>query len=103
MDKHQIILGLGTNTQQVYHMEEVRKLLCRRFDEVVFTRSLWTPPIGQDSPLYLNALVYAETSLSYTEAEQVVKQIERTLGRTPEDKLVHRVIIDIDILKYDNE
>lgn len=101
MNRHRLLLCLGSNVNQTRNMETARELLCQLFGHVVFSRFLWTKPIGHVSPPYLNALAYARTDLSYDEANRMLKDIERRLGRTHDDKSKHQVTIDIDILQHD--
>lgn len=100
---HHIILGLGTNTQQDLHMQTAQATLRQLFPDIRFTRSLRTEPIGPPSPPYLNALATATTALTPEEINTRLKTIEQQMGRTPADKALHRVIIDLDMLQYDQE
>lgn len=102
MNKHSLVIALGTNDAQSHNMAAAKKLLSEALGKVKFTRSMWTLPIGQPSPLYLNALATAQTNLGSNELVGVLKDIERSLGRTPEARAAHKVSIDLDLLQYDN-
>jgi len=61
-----------------------------------------TDPVGYAyQPLFLNAVVAAETNLTPIQVLDVVKRIEADLGRVPSFRDAPRPI-DIDILLYDN-
>ena len=102
MNKHHVILCLGSNVDQAHHINCARTMISNQFENVCFTRSLWTKPVGPSPSPYLNCLASLETDLSYENVNKVLKGIEQQLGRTAEDKAKHVVIIDLDILKYDH-
>ena len=101
MALHRIVLGLGSNTRQTYHIRLVQQQLRAALGDICFTRTLWTVPIGVRSPLYLNGLAEARTALDYDELLRLTKQIEQSIGRTEADRRAHVVRADIDILLYD--
>lgn len=102
MSKHHVILCLGSNVDQAGHISYARRILSEKFDNVCFTRNLWTEPIGDSPSTYLNCLASLETNFSYEGVNNLLKNIEQQLGRTAEDKAKHIVKIDLDILKYDH-
>ena len=61
-----------------------------------------TEPMGvTDQPMFLNAAAGVETKLSPRELLAVIKNVEKTIGRTPTYRWGPREI-DIDILLYDD-
>ncbi|MBM6991725.1 MAG: 2-amino-4-hydroxy-6-hydroxymethyldihydropteridine diphosphokinase [Prevotella sp.] len=98
-----LLLSLGSNTEQSYHIATAQQLLRKVLGDIHFTRSMWTIPIGSPSPLYLNCLAYGETALTYSSLLSLIKDIERQMGRLPQDKSLHLVKIDIDILQLDSD
>ena len=58
---------------------------------------------GSGKPLYMNQLVSLKTTLSDNELTVRFKELEKALGRTPKDKLTGRVIIDIDLVYFNNQ
>lgn len=97
-----ILLCLGTNYLQPYHMDMAQRLLSSALPSLRFTRQLWTLPIGHSSHnMYLNSLAYGHTSMSYADLYHLTKDIERQLGRTHDD--THTVTIDIDIMLYSGQ
>ena len=103
MALHRIVLGLGSNTRQTYHIRLVQQQLRAALGDICFTRTLWTVPIGVRSPLYLTGLAEARTALDYDELLRLTKQIEQSIGRTEADRRAHVVRADIDILLYDGQ
>lgn len=102
MSKHRVLLCLGSNLQQAKHINAAQRMLSDVFDNVRYTRSLWTDPIGISPDRYLNCLATLQTELSYQAVNALLKSMEQQLGRTIEDKAKHIAKIDIDILQYDD-
>lgn len=94
-----LLLSLGTNNEQVKHMNDAQKYINQVFTKVRYSKCIWTAPIGCGTNLYLNCLAVTSTALSYDKVEEITKDIERRMGRLPKDKREHRVPIDIDILQ----
>jgi 2-amino-4-hydroxy-6-hydroxymethyldihydropteridine diphosphokinase len=64
------------------------------------SRVAWTPAVGGVARAsFLNAVLYAETSLSAEALLACCKRLETRLGRQPSRRFAERVI-DIDILLY---
>ena len=99
---HQVFLSLGTNIDQRYH--NLRQALSVLSDIVTVTAVsavYETAPWGMtDQPSFLNACLGGHSEHSPQPLLAAIKQLERTLGRTPTVKWGPR-LIDIDILLYD--
>lgn len=95
-----IILALGSNIQQRYHMEQANALLCDTFRNVSFTEACWTKPIGLDSDDFLNEMVAAYTDLSLENLLTLIKSIEETCGRSQDDSELGLISMDIDLMQY---
>lgn len=52
---------------------------------------------------FRNVLAAFETELTPDEVVEKTKMVEYAVGRTPKDKKEGKVIIDIDLLQYDDE
>ena len=99
-----IIISLGANVSQLYHIEQAKALLLEYFVDVTFTDGLWTEPIGMESEhRFLNMLCFASTSLSKVEVNDVLKRIEQMCGRRPVDKKRGIILMDADLLLYGTE
>ncbi|MCA9728073.1 MAG: 2-amino-4-hydroxy-6-hydroxymethyldihydropteridine diphosphokinase [Candidatus Eisenbacteria bacterium] len=59
------------------------------------------PEHGRDEPLYINAVVHAETPLEPRALLQLLQQVERRLGRSPVERSGPRTC-DLDLLAVDD-
>ena len=98
-----IILALGSNTQQQLHIDMAQAMLGELLGHVVFTHKLWTAPIDIYSDRFINCLGMASTTLSLDELNRRCKQIEAQCGDNREDRRRGIVRLDIDILLYGSQ
>ena len=63
MSRHQVIIALGSNTDQRQNMEQARHLLGATLLNMRQSRAVWTMPIGIASDRFLNQLVTGQTVL----------------------------------------
>jgi 2-amino-4-hydroxy-6-hydroxymethyldihydropteridine diphosphokinase len=97
-------LALGSNLgDRTRYLEAAREALPRLGVTVVrSSRVDETEPVGvRDQPHFLNQVLEVETSLEPRPLLDMIKQIERRLGRTARQRWGPREI-DIDILRYDS-
>lgn len=98
-----LVIALGSNFDQErnvsFAMEELRK----SFPGMVFSKMLWTEPIGIVSDRFVNALGKTSTSMSQQQVTCVLKDIERKCGRCQEDKARNIVKLDLDLMLYGGE
>lgn len=75
------------------------------FDRICFSERIVSLPVGGNKGVgsYLNQLAIGHTSLEKEAVKTILKQIEKDMGRCPEDKEVGRIIIDIDLLQWNEE
>lgn len=100
--EHHVIISLASNYQQEAKLEAARTQLVQLLTEVHFTRAIWTEPIGHvQSPKYLNQLCEGTTALGGGLLEEVLKELEKRLGRTHNEDGI--VAIDLDLLQYDSQ
>ena len=78
---HQVIISLASNDQQKQHLEAARQHL--------------------HPAQYLNQLCEGTTTFSANLLEEVLKEIEKRLGRTKNEDGI--VAIDLDLMLYDDE
>ena len=99
---HRVILCLGSNKDAATNISRAQHLLQELLPGLQFTETLTTAPVGIDSPDFLNCLGWGETSLSYGQLLKKTKSLERQLGdrRTLREK--NEVVLDVDILLFDN-
>lgn len=95
------IVSIGSNSDPEQKVEAVKKILTEQFDQVVFSDFKWVPPVGDHykRPFY-NGAVRFQSGLDPVALKQQLKTIESILGRTPDQKAVGVVPIDLDIIVY---
>lgn len=99
-----IIICLGSNMLPEYHINQAVCLLRQTFGELIVTRQLWTEPVGMESSCkFLNMLVMASTAWSMQQVQDELKRIEVLCGRKPEDKAKGIVVVDADLLLYNDK
>lgn len=91
-------MALGSNTNCETSISRAISALKEMFPDIIFTRSIYTKPIGMESPDFLNCLAAATTTRTLRQTEEGIKGIEKALGDKDHDKAV--INIDIDILLY---
>ena len=103
MNQHTCFLCLGSNFYRIAHMAYAQRELKKHFPAIRFSKEMETEAIGSRflSP-FSNQVASFETTLSSEEVRAILKQIERDLGRLPEEKSQGVVRIDIDLLMYDD-
>lgn len=98
-----ILIALGSNFEQeknvAFAMDELRTI----FPDVVFSKQLWTEPIGIVSDRFVNALCKATTDASIEQVTGMLKEIEKKCGRSQEDKFRNIVKLDLDLMQYGDE
>lgn len=100
-ERKQLILSLGSNCDQHEAMSAARLKLRELFgDDIVFSRLMWTKPIGIKSGKFLNCLGFTHTSHKLEYVNKAMKNIERTCGNRKRARANNIVKMDIDILKY---
>jgi len=123
---HSCIISLASNCCQEENLAEAQCRLSQILSSVSYTEAIWTEPLSSKSnlsslsslhsalsslhsslsslhsPLYLNQLVYAQTSLTVDALQAALKQLECEMGRTPDDRAKGIVRIDLDLLQYDS-
>lgn len=96
-----IILSIGSNTFAKTNIDKAKRMLSRLFPVITFTQPILTEPEEEKySYLFRNILAKAETELTPEEVIDKIKQTERAVGRSPKDKYQGKVIIDIDLIQY---
>ena len=103
MNQHTCFLCLGSNFYRIAHMAYAQRELKKHFPTIRFSEEMETEAIGSRflSP-FSNQVASFETTLSSEEVRAILKQIERDLGRLPEEKPQGVIRIDIDLLMYDD-
>lgn len=100
---HTILLSIGSNIYAKNNIDKAKRMLLHYFPDIVFTSSVLSEPY-EDKYIYpfRNILATFQSDLSPAEIIQRVKLIESAVGRSPRDRHSGKVVIDIDLLKYDD-
>lgn len=99
------ILGIGSNYPDAYiRVEEC----CKRINDMVefatFSSIYQTEAVGvKPAPPYHNCIALIESSISYDKLKTLFKDMELKAGRNPQDKEKGLVVIDIDIVTWNND
>lgn len=101
---HKVLLSIGTNTNTRFNLNRAKSILQTDFPSIQFTNDIESKAYGEIyKGLFLNTLGYFESDLHKNDLILHFKNIEKIMGRTPKDKSKGKVIIDIDLIKWDNE
>jgi 2-amino-4-hydroxy-6-hydroxymethyldihydropteridine diphosphokinase len=101
-----ILLSLGSNLSPTSEAEAwlqaaLRTELPRLVTELRCSSLYATSAEGSHARgTYVNCVVAGRTALTEAELEAACKQLEVAYGRTPEDKLVGRVPLDVDLVRW---
>ena len=101
---HNILIALGTNVI-ADRIRFVETCLEQCFEEVRFTQTIPTEPIGErfKGKQFYNAVMAGKTNLAKSEVEEQLKRIEQLAGNTQDKRNIGVVEADIDLLMYDDE
>lgn len=93
------IVSIGSNFNAEQNVTCVQILLKEAFTDVRFSDFQWIPAIGEHytQPFY-NGAVCFESSLTPSELKPILKEMEARLGRTPKQKALGIVPMDLDII-----
>lgn len=101
---HKVLLSIGTNTNTRFNLNRAKCILQTLFPSIQFTNDSENKPYGDIyKNWFLNTLGYFESELCKKELISHLKNIEKAMGRTSKHKAEGKVIIDIDLIKWDNE
>lgn len=100
--EHTVIICLASNEDQEQHLQAARTQLAQLLKDLRFTKEHWTEPVHTHRQVpYLNQLCRGVTTFSANLLEEVLKEIEKRLGRTHNEEGI--VTIDLDLLQYDED
>lgn len=101
-DGHKAIICLGSNVNAEWHVNEAKRRLAERYVELRSTRNVRTAPIGMKSGFFTNCMVCLCVDESLEALLLFTKQLERELGRSHDESRRGVVIIDVDVLQFDD-
>lgn len=101
---NQIIIALGSNTNPRQNMERASSAIELLLPDIRWSEAVYTAPEACSNPaLFLNRVGIAHTSLPVADLIRHFKQIERALGRVPENKHQGIIPMDIDLLQWNDD
>lgn len=101
---HKVLLSIGSNTDAYFNLNRAKSILLSYFPDIQFTTDIENKAFGENyKDWFLNTLGYFESDLNKSELISQFKDIENSMGRSVEDKIKGKVIIDIDLIRWDNE
>lgn len=102
--KHHVIIALGTNISEK-NIREAQTVLRSVFGDLFFSQTMQTEPIGErfQNTKFYNALAAGTIGdIQPSELVNILKMIECDCGDNVTLRQKGTVMIDIDLLKYDN-
>ncbi|MDD2474721.1 MAG: 2-amino-4-hydroxy-6-hydroxymethyldihydropteridine diphosphokinase [Dysgonamonadaceae bacterium] len=101
---NKVLLCIGSNTNALLNLNRAINKLQLNFKGTQFTETAESNPYGAIyKRSFLNTLAYFETNMNKNELVLSLKSIEIEMGRHPEHKAKGKVIIDIDLIKWNDE
>jgi len=101
---HKVLLSIGTNTNACFNLKQAIDNLLSYFPSIRFTNITESEPCGEQYiGMFLNVLAYFETDMDKDVVHLRFKTIEKNMGRQPSHKAEGIIIIDIDLIKWDNK
>lgn len=99
---HKVLILLGSNTYSKLNIDKAKRMLIFCFPDIAFSKSGITISDTESKLPFRNALALFSSELTVEEITAKLKSIESAMGRTPKDKENGRIVIDIDLLGYDD-
>lgn len=98
------LISIGSNVDADVNLSSCRDLLNQHYEDLVYTDTSVTAPYGK---VYKNNFVN-QLAVIYTEKDKVevsgeLKLFEKLLGRHVDDKTTGMVVIDIDLVVWNDE
>ena len=102
---NKVVIALGSNasdSRSVIHL--AGRLLADYFDWIRFSEPEYTLPVGLlGSAVFLNQVAVARTQHGKQTVCRALKEIEKQLGRSPASENQGIVIVDIDLLQWNEQ
>lgn len=96
---NQCIIGIGSNIEAGYHIQEAIRLLSEEVEVLRVSHMQTTKPIGiTDQPDFTNGAVLIETEMDLGVLSVYLKKLEDRMGRDRSQKKFGPRNIDLDIL-----
>jgi 2-amino-4-hydroxy-6-hydroxymethyldihydropteridine diphosphokinase len=96
-----VLLGMGSNIEAEYHLQQAAMALRARFGDVRFSSVYQSPAIGMDGDDFLNACCLFDCALSEGVLTKQLKLMEDAQGRDRSAGSWKPRTLDLDVLMYD--
>ncbi|MCY4045799.1 MAG: 2-amino-4-hydroxy-6-hydroxymethyldihydropteridine diphosphokinase [Cellvibrionales bacterium] len=100
--RHQVFLGLGSNTNKQTNIPKCMQLLVDTFDQVDFSPVYESQSVGIQSENFYNLVARVATTWSLEKLLTFIQVTESRYGRRRHPELSDTIPLDIDILLYDD-
>lgn len=101
---NEALISIGSNENREYNICACQQLLNKVFVDIKYSSTSITIPYGiKYKDDFLNQLAIIYTNKNREEITSMLKSIEKELGRKTDDKITGCVVIDIDLIVWNNE
>lgn len=101
---NEVLVSIGSNENKERNLAICHQLLDANFDSITYSNTLITNAYGNNYKNdFINQLAIINTNIDRVTLIEILKSIERKLGRKSEDKKDGIVKIDIDVIIWNNE
>ena len=101
---NKVLLSIGTNYDRETNLNICHQLLNGLFSDIIYSDTSITTPYGTDyENNFLNQLAVIYTDKNKEEISQLIKSLEKKMGRDSLDKQNGIVKIDIDLVIWNDE
>ena len=96
---HQVFISIGSNIDPLKNIDKVKILLNNLF-ECTFSGLYETAAEGFEGNDFVNCVVGFKTDITPADLNDILKNIEKNMGRTDRQKGMSNRIIDLDLILY---
>ena len=97
------VVSIGSNViEREAMMSRTVKWLEEQFDDVRVSEIYETPEYSRRYDPYFNCVASASTRMLLDDAVKLMKEWEMKCGRTPQSKITGKVVIDLDIVIWND-
>lgn len=101
--QHRCIISIGSNFRRDENLDFARRKLEECFPSIYFAPEQETKPLFfKNQALFSDQIAAFFSEKGEEQVIEILKEIECSAGRKPEDKEEEKVCLDIDLLSYDN-
>lgn len=101
---NEALISIGSNKDRERNLCACRQMLDRTYKDIKYSLTSVTIPYGENYKNdFLNQLVIIYTDQTKEEINSTLKLFEKELGRQVTDKITGNVVIDIDLIIWNNE